>query len=109
RNVASAARAPSVPRGERSTWTPEELSQFLASAREHRLYAAFVLLATTGMRRGEVCGLRWADVDLEGAVLAVVQTLTTVNGAAVVSSPKTLKSRRRVSLDGRTVDVLTRM
>lgn len=58
------------------------------------------------MRRGEVCGLRWADVDLDGGVLAVVQTITTVNGAAVVSTPKTPKSRRRVSLDGRTVDVL---
>ena len=42
---------------------------------------AFVLLATTGMRRGEVLGLRWEDVDLDGRALSIVQTLTTVQRA----------------------------
>lgn len=64
------------------------------------------MLLATGMRRGEKCGVRWADVDLEAAVRAVVQTITTANGALAVSTPKTAKSRRRVSLDARTVELL---
>ncbi|HTE69197.1 MAG TPA: tyrosine-type recombinase/integrase [Actinomycetes bacterium] len=46
-------------------WSPEQLRAFLDHVRTDRLYAAWLLLATTGMRRGEVAGLRWADVDLD--------------------------------------------
>src|ERR1700716_1687966 len=49
----SAAKAP-----EMKTWTPAELRAFLASCRDHRLFALLRLVATTGMRRGELCGLR---------------------------------------------------
>lgn len=106
RNAAAAARPPSVRRKEQETWTPEELSRFLASVADHRLFAAFVLSATTGMRRGELMGLRWRDVDLDAGRLSIVSTITTVNGRAVESSTKTNKSRRRIALDGGTVAVL---
>ena len=65
RNAASTAKAPSVQRPEHITWTTDELKEFLSSIRGDRLYAAFVLLATTGMRRGEVLGLRWGDLDFD--------------------------------------------
>ena len=58
RNVAHLARPPSVPHVERATWTAEELAAFLEHVSGDRLFAAYVLLATTGMRRGEVFGLR---------------------------------------------------
>jgi integrase len=106
RNAAAAARPPSVRRKEQETWTPEELSRFLASVADHRLFAAFVLSATTGMRRGELMGLRWRDVDLDAGRLSIVSTITTVNGRAVESSTKTNKSRRRISLDAGTIEVL---
>jgi integrase len=64
RNVAAVARPPVVHRVERQTWTADELRRFLTAMSGDRLEAAFTLLATTGMRRGEVLGLRWSDVDL---------------------------------------------
>jgi integrase len=67
-----------------------------------------VLLATTGMRRGEMLGLRWSDVDLEHQQLAVVNTPTTVNYRPILSTPKTERSRRVIYLDPATIDVLQR-
>ncbi len=55
------------------------------------------------MRRGEVLGLRWSDVDLDRQQLAVIHTVTTVNYQPVISSPKTKRSRRVVYLDDLTV------
>ncbi|HMT61270.1 MAG TPA: site-specific integrase, partial [Microthrixaceae bacterium] len=76
------------------------------SVSDHRLLASFVVFATTGMRRGEVLGLRWSDVDLANGRLSVVNTITTVNGRPVETSTKTKKSRRRVSLDAATLGAL---
>jgi integrase len=106
RNVASSARAPTARRPEFATWSSDDLRAFFAAVRDDRLYASFVLLATTGMRRGEVLGLRWRDVDLDGAQLAVVQTLSTVGQATIVAPPKTQRSRRTIFLDSQTVAVL---
>jgi integrase len=106
RNAASVAKAPVAQRPEHATWTSDDLREFLNAACEDRLFAAFVLLATTGMRRGEVAGLRWVDIDLDGGRLAVVQTLTTVGYTVIVSPPKTARSRRFVYLDPHTVAVL---
>ncbi len=106
RNPADAADPP-VPRtAEMTVWAPEQMRAFLASVADDRLYAAWLLLATTGMRRGEVLGLRWEDVDLERRRLSVVRQLTTVNYRVAVSEPKTAKGRRSVALDGATVKAL---
>lgn len=106
RNPAASARPPSPERVEQSTWTPAELNTFLASVQDHRLFASFVLSATTGMRRGEVLGLRWRDVDLDSGRVSVVHTITTVGGRPVETDTKTNKSRRRIGLDSVTVEVL---
>ena len=58
------------------------------------------------MRRGEVLGLRWRDVDLDGRELRVVQTLTTVGYVPVFSTPRTKRSRRALCFDVQTVAVL---
>ena len=89
-------------------WTTAELRRFLAVADEHRLGAAFMLLATTGMRRSEVLGVRWRDVDFEQRCMSVVQTLSMVNGKPVVETPKAAASRRCVDLDTRTIQRLQR-
>ena len=64
-----------------TTWSAEERRRFLESIPDDRLYAAFLLAATTGMRRGEVLGLRWRDVDLAAARVSIRQTLVTIGYA----------------------------
>ena len=103
RNAAASAKPPVVRRKEFRTWTADEVRRFFAEVADDRLLAAFVLFATTGMRRGEVLGLRWSDVDLGNAQLAVVHTLTTVDYQPVISTPKTKRSRRVVYLDATTI------
>lgn len=107
RNPADAAMAPrpSAQPQELRYWTPTELNRFLQLIEGHRLQAALHLLAMTGARRGEVAGLRWVDVDLEGARITIRQTLNAVDGEIYVSSPKSARGRT-IDLDHRTVEVL---
>jgi integrase len=88
------------------TWTPAELRCFLEASKDDHWYAALHLAASTGLRRGELLGLRWGDLDLEAAELQVVQTVVQVSWEPELSSPKTPNSRRRVALDRHTVAVL---
>lgn len=110
RNPADASDPP--PGGQKSdtvqAWDAPTLRRFLESSRsaEDRLHALWLLLATTGMRRGEALGLRWHDVDLEGARLRVVQTIIQIGSKVPVSEPKTVRGRRAISLDPGTVAVL---
>jgi integrase len=106
RNAAAAARPPAVDHIDRVTWSSEELGEFLESVRDDRLYPVFVVLATTGMRRGEVLGLRWRDVDFDAGDLAIANTRTPVKSEIVTGPPKTARSRRQVFLDEWTLDVL---
>ena len=106
RNAASAARPPATSRADMTTWSTDDVRVFFAAVDDHRLKVAFLLLATTGMRRGEVLGLRWSDVDLDGAQLAVANTRTTAGSTVVMGPPKTARSRRHIYLDKQTVSVL---
>ena len=106
RNVVAAVDPPRVPRPQLSVWTVDQLRDFLSAASSHRLFAAFVLLATTGMRRSEALGLRWSDVDFDDRSVSIVRTLTVVDGRSVVTAPKTRASRRLVYLDTRSIDIL---
>jgi integrase len=109
RNPADRAKPPSA-RATRSnamrTWTPEQLATFLGHVRCDRLYAAFLLGASTGLRRGELLGLRWRDLDLEAGQLSVRQTLIAPHNQLEFSEPKTERGRRQVELDAATVDAL---
>lgn len=62
------------------TWTSSKLRSFLAATADDRLHGLWVLLATTGMRRGEAVGLRWKDVDLDLGRLRVVHTMPPAGG-----------------------------
>ena len=106
RNVAPLACPPAVPHVERATWTADELRSFLEHVAGNRLFIAYLLLATTGMRRGEVFGLRWRDVDLVARRASVTQTITTVNDKLVIGPTKTNRSRRTISLDPATIKAL---
>jgi integrase len=89
-------------------WDAATLRSFLEQSRESgdRLHALWVVLATTGMRRGEAIGLRWRDVALDTGRMRIVQTITQVRSAVTVGEPKTARGRRSIALDGATVVVL---
>jgi integrase len=107
RNPADAADPPRVVRPAMQTWSLREVRTFLAHVRDDRLFALYRLALATGMRRGEIVGLRWQDVDLDAARLAVVQQLVVVDGWRVeVSEPKTARGRRVLDLDPATVQAL---
>jgi integrase len=85
------------------TWTAEQTRDFLVGTADDRLSAAWVLLATTGMRRGECLGLRWRDLDLDLGFASIRQTVIAVHHQVQLGEPKTAKGRRTVSLDPTTV------
>jgi integrase len=91
---------------EMRVWSPGQLRAFLDQVRGDSLYAAWLLLATTGMRRGEVAGLRWSDVDLEVGRVSPRRPRVVVDYEVVVSVPKTAKGRRSLALDPVTVTAL---
>jgi integrase len=110
RNAAEAADPPKLNRAnheEMRTWTPEQLRVFFDGIAEHRLAAAYVLAATTGMRRGEVLGVRWRDVDFKARRLHVQQTVLSVEYKLVLGRPKTRRGERKIALDAETIRVLT--
>lgn len=106
RNVADQANPPRKAKRAMRVWSSEEVGVFLDSVREDRLYAVYVLALTSGLRRGELLGLAWRDLDLTAARLQVRQTMITVNFKAQRSEPKTDAGRRSVELDPGTVAVL---
>jgi integrase len=115
RSPCDAARPPksaATARPEMRTWTGEQVGTFLARSRGNgdRYYIAWLTLATTGLRRGELLGLRWSDVDLERGTAAVRQTLLAVvidnKRQVVYGTPKTERGRRSIALDTATVTAL---
>lgn len=108
RSPAALVDAPLDAQTEMRTLDAEQVKRLLAAARGHRLEALYVLAVTTGMRQGQLLGLRWRAVDLESGSLAVIgnlQSLPTV-GLTITAKQKTAKSRHRVELSSSTVAVL---
>ncbi len=106
RNPADLATPPRQQPPEMHTWSADELRAFLEHVEGDRYYVAYLLAATTGLRRGELLGLRWRDVDLDGGRVSVTQSLLTINNRMVFSPPKTATSRRSVTLDAHTLAAL---
>lgn len=113
-NPASRAHPPTAKQAaspEMSPWTAAELKAFLEWARENsELAAAWHVLAHTGMRRGELLGLRWRDIDLETATITVRRSAGLIRvkdeGAAVLEGPTKTGKPRVIDLDPGTVAVL---
>jgi integrase len=106
RNVAVAVDPPVGRSAERHVWTPDQLGAFLEHVRADRLYALWLLVATTGMRRGELAGLRWVDINFANARVSPQRPRVVVDHAVEVSEPKTAKGRRALALDPATLAVL---
>lgn len=87
-------------------WTEEETQTFLSGTREDWYGPAFGLMALTGMRRGEACGLRWPRVDLKRGTLRVVEATVTIHGSPLRETPKNKSSIRTIHLLPEAVDLL---
>ncbi|MEV7228565.1 site-specific integrase [Polymorphospora sp. NPDC051019] len=89
-----------------AVWTAEQLGAFLDTVRDDPLFAFWWLTALRGLRRGEGCGLRWTEIDLDHGVLYVERNRTTAGYQVVEGDPKTPAGRRPVALDRHTIQVL---
>ena len=90
-----------------AVWTPAQLARFLAFIGSHRLFAVFRLIAMRGLRRGEACGLRWEDLDLEEGLAYISRQVQEGPDGRLRACPlKTESSQRAVALDPQTVTVL---
>ena len=106
RNVASLADGPTPESAPSDVWTAEQLDTFLNSVTEDRLHALWMLAITTGMRRGELCGLPWSDLDLKAGRVTISQARVSVGYKVVTTTPKSKSSKRSFALDPDTVSAL---
>ena len=107
RNVAQAVVAPRPSRSQMATLSAAHVPKFLDAAGKTPFYVLFYTGLYTGMRRGELLGLRWCDIDLGKATISVVQTLHRLSGGKfVIREPKSPHSRRLVALSPSVADLL---
>src|SRR5918993_5496172 len=103
-NVADAVTPPRPTKPEITPLSAEQVKMLLAAARGDRLEALYVLAVTTGMRIGEMFGLKWSDVDLDAGT---VQVRRTVAADGTVNPPKTSSGRRTIRLSKLAVRALS--
>jgi integrase len=107
RNAAD-VKAPRPTPEEMRPLSETEVRAFLDVARESgdRFEALYVLAITTGLRRGELLGLRWDDVSMERSTLRVGRALVREGGRHTLGETKTRRGRRQINLTPRTVSTL---
>jgi integrase len=106
-NVATLAEAPQPKNPEMRTLNQEQVGAFLEAARGDRLEALYVLALATGMRRSELLGLKWEDVDLQARIVLVRRGLTiSPNGGIEIDDPKRFDSKRRLEISSEVAAIL---
>ena len=108
-NPAIGCRLPPKKAKEMQVLTPAEIIRFLTQAKEEGYYEIFLLELTTGMRRGEIIGLKWRDLDLATGELHIARQVIRVKSETVVSQPKTKSSIRTVILAPDMVEILAEL
>jgi len=107
RDVCDLATPPIPKRHEIQPLTLEQARQLLQAARAHKLEALLTMAITTGMRRGELLGLHWQDIDFKTRSLHVRRTVNRIGKFGLVESePKTQRSRRKITLPVFVIDIL---
>ncbi len=106
RNPIAGVRRPRSESKSMRVWTTAEAKAFLEATAHDRLAFAWALLLARGLRRGELCGLKWSAVDLDAGTLRIEATRTIVNGETVPSRPKTAAGLRSISLDAHLISLL---
>jgi integrase len=108
RNICDAVTPPKIERPEMHALTLEQIQQLLEAARGNRIEALFVLASVTGMRRGELLGLKWRDINFAEGVLSVRRTLVELKGGTIESEPKSTSGNRSIVLPPFVLEVLKR-
>jgi integrase len=106
RNPVLSVEAPKVPKRELSILDAAGIATLLAAAQGTDMQAPIALAAATGLRRGEIFGLRWQEVDLEAGQLRVLRSLDDWDGTVRAKEPKTVQSRRPIPLPAFAVALL---
>ena len=110
RNVADIVDSPRYKRVEMQFWEADQMNEFLDKNIDSEYYPLFYTALTTGMRRSELLGLRWQDIDLLMCQLAVRRTLKHLQGGAYVfEDVKTEKSRRTIALSPNSTAILSKL
>jgi integrase len=104
RNVAGMVRPPKVEAEEVEILMVAEVGAVLAKLTGHRLFPIAVLALGTGLRRGEICELRWGDLNLDSSMLRVERAVEQTKAGVRVKAPKTRYGRRAIALPGSVVD-----
>ena len=109
RNVAQLIDAPRVSHRDVNVLSPDDALRLVTAAREDRLEGLWVLALSTGLRRGELLGLSWSDIDLDRRQLRVTKALQRVTGQGLIlTETKTRRGRRSIILPIGTVEALRR-
>jgi integrase len=108
-NPASNIKPPKRPRKRRMVWRPDQIQAFLMSVQRDRFAAFFLLELTTGIRRGQICGLKWSAVDLDAGEITVHDSRVVVAGhARDKAGGKIENADQTISIDRATVAALRR-
>ncbi len=95
-NVSESVKLPKNPKKEMKTLQVHDINKFLSAAQSSRYYTAFMVELYTGLRRGELLGLRWKDIDFKNSKIKVIQQLVKEGSKHVIRELKTEKSQNRV-------------
>lgn len=106
KNPAEGCKLPPLKGREMQVLTREELQRFLIQAKEEGMYELFLLELTTGLRRGELLGLQWDDLDLKAGTLKIDRQIYPVKGKLTVNKPKTKAGVRTIILPPPVLEVL---
>lgn len=105
-NPCAAIDPPRKEKFQAKVYTPDQLQQLLEAAQSSNINLPVVLAVTCGMRRGEVCGLRWQDISFDKSILFVRNSLDWENSQLKLRPVKTSTSERSVKLPQLALDVL---
>lgn len=106
RNPCDLVTPPRNQRKELRTWNREDVRRFLDVANGDVYAPLWEIALATGMRRGELLGVRWQDIDLARGTLTIQQAVTLLNDKAIIQQPKSAASRRTVRLPAHCVAAL---
>ena len=106
KNPTQGCALPKVEHKEMKTLTSDQLSAFFQEAKDSGVYELYYLDLTTGLRRGELLGLKWTDVDLDRGVLKIQRAISRQNGKVVEAPLKTKNAYRTLPLSADAIDVL---
>ena len=106
KNPTQGCALPKVEHKEMKTLTADQLSAFFREAKETGVYELYCLDLATGLRRGELLGLKWADVDFDHSVLKIQRAISRQNGRVEEAPLKTKNAYRTLPLSADAIDVL---